>query len=73
MTTRAGKTLKEGNFTRVKPFKLSTGQGSGARLGMIDSATVIGEMKRNFEQHLKTLHELKKEQLMREVQRAEGE
>jgi hypothetical protein len=36
----------------------------------MDTGHLLGDMRRNFERHLKTLHELKKEQLQRELDRA---
>jgi len=62
--------IMTGKYTRVRPFNLSKGPSSEQRLKLMDTQHLLGDMKRNFEAHLKTLHELKKEQLQRELDRA---
>jgi hypothetical protein len=65
--------VTSGKYTKVRPFNLSKGPSSEQRLKLMDTAHLLGDMKRNFESHLKTLHELKKEQLQRELDRAAGD
>lgn len=60
-----------GQYTKMAPFHLSQGTTGAQRMKMIDSGRLLGEMKKNFQQHLQHLHELKKSQLERELQRAE--
>lgn len=68
-STQRGR-VHSGKMTKVRPFHLSTSPMANRKLRIIDSAELLSEMKHNFEKHLKTLHQLRKEQLQREVTRA---
>ena len=55
------------------PFSLSQSPVTLRRMKMVDADRMIGELRQRYDQHQLAVHQIRKAQLQREVQRAQGE